>query len=168
MTRRLSLVRHAVTRWTLAGRITGWTDVPLNAVGRAQAAQLGERLAARSFDSVWCSDLCRATQTATIAVGLGRADPRLRELDFGRLEGLTWDACPPGLRRDLVAFDDFRAPGGESVGDLRRRVLDVIAGLPSGDHLLITHGGVIRTLLRWTGRDGAVAPGELIELTVER
>jgi probable phosphoglycerate mutase len=163
---RLVLARHGATDWTSAGRLTGWTDVPLNADGRGQARRLGRRLAGEGLDSVWSSDLRRAADTATIAAGGARVDPRLRELDFGSLEGRIWESCPAAVRRGLMAFDGFRAPGGESVEDLRRRVLDFVAGLPEGSHLLVTHGGVIRTLLRWRGRDEVVVPGELRELTL--
>ncbi len=163
---RLLLVRHGTTDWTSAGRLTGWTDVPLDAEGRAQARRLGQRLGTERFDSVWSSDLARAVDTAAIALGGSSVDPRLRELHFGSLAGRSWSECPPDVRDGLLAFDGFRAPGGESVEDLGRRVFGFLAGLSEGSHLVVTHGGVIRALLRWRGREEVVPPGELRELTV--
>ena len=160
---RLVLVRHGATAWSERGRLTGWTDIPLNSRGRDQARQLRRRLGG-PFDSVWSSDLRRAAETARLSVGEARFDRRLRELDFGSIEGAAWASLPEAIRTDLLGFDGFRAPGGESVAELRSRVLGFVDGLGSGTHLLVTHGGVIRTLLRWGGRDVMVRPGDVLEL----
>jgi broad specificity phosphatase PhoE len=87
MSTRLWLVRHGATDWSDAGRLNGWTDVPLNERGRLQARSLAERLAGRQFAAVWSSDLMRAIETAQLAVGEPVPDGRLRELGFGSLEG---------------------------------------------------------------------------------
>jgi probable phosphoglycerate mutase len=164
MTTRLWLVRHGATDWSEAGRFNGWTDVSLNEVGRRQGERLRARLRATDFEGIWSSDLVRATETARLAAGDAVPDRRLREIDFGDIEGLTWGECPTHVREALVAFDGFEAPGGESVGHLKDRVLDFAEGLPHGDHLVVTHGGVIRVLSRETGRDVNVLPGELLRL----
>lgn len=160
MSVRLWLVRHAATDWSEAHRFCGSTDVPLNVRGRRQARALGERLATERFTSVWSSDLARAEETGRIAVGGAAADPRLRELHFGELEGKRWEDCTADMRAALLAFDGFRAPGGESVGELRTRVLAFVETLADGDHLVFTHGGVIRMLLR-ERRDEEVPPAGL-------
>lgn len=160
---RLVLVRHGATAWSERGRLTGWTDIPLNSRGRDQARQLRWRLG-KPFDSVWSSDLRRAAETARLAVGEARFDRRLRELDFGSIEGATWASLPEGIRTQLLGFDGFRAPGGESVADLRSRVLGFVDELGPGTHLLVTHGGVIRALLRLGARDVIVRPGDVVEL----
>jgi probable phosphoglycerate mutase len=159
---RLWLVRHGATDWSDAGRLNGWTDVPLNERGRLQARSLAERLAGRQFAAVWSSDLMRAIETAHLAAGEPVPDGRLRELNFGSLEGRLWEECPPMVRDALVAFDGFGAPEGESVGELRSRVLEFVEGLPDGEHLVFTHGGVVRVLLREDGRDQQVFPGEIV------
>lgn len=161
MTVRLWLVRHGATVWSESGRFCGWSDVPLNAAGRRQARALRERLAREGFAGVWTSDLARAGETARLAVGEAAADRRLRELDFGDLEGRRWEECAPDVREALLRFDGFRAPGGESVNLFRHRVLAFVEGLPEGAHLLVTHGGVIRVLLREAGRMEVVPPGGL-------
>lgn len=164
MSARLWLVRHGATDWSDAGRLTGWRDIPLNDEGRRQAQLLGRRLGATEFDGIWSSDLSRAMETARLAVGGARADERLRELDFGELEGRTWDRCSPEVQAELVSFDRFVAPGGESVSELRSRILAFTDTQSDGRHLVFTHGGVIRVLLRLTGRDHPVPPGGLMQL----
>ena len=145
MNRRIWLVRHGSTDWSEQGRFTGWADLPLNAEGRRQAESLGARMD-RGDAVIWSSDLRRAVETATLAFGPPRADPRVREIDFGRLEGLTWEECDDRTRAELLAFEGFRAPGGESVADLRRRARSFLQELPRGRHVVVTHGGVIRAL----------------------
>ena len=163
MTTRLWLVRHGATDWSEAGRFNGWTDVSLNETGRRQSERLREHLRATKFDGIWSSDLVRATETAGLAAaGPAVPDRRLREIDFGALEGRTWAECPDHVREALVAFDGFEAPGGESVTQLRDRVLEFVDGLSRGDHLVFTHGGVIRVLSRAAGRDAQVEPGNLL------
>jgi probable phosphoglycerate mutase len=166
MSVRLWLVRHGATDWGDAGRFLGWSDVPLNALGRRQAGRLGERLAGERFSSVWSSDLRRASDTARLAVGGATPDRRLRELDFGEMEGRRWEECSIETQEGLIAFDGFRAPGGESVAELRNRVLAFAGDLRSGDHLLFTHAGVIRILLREADRDRHVPPGTLEQVAL--
>jgi probable phosphoglycerate mutase len=158
----LWLVRHGATDWSDAGRITGWIDVPLNDRGRSQARLLRARLRRENFDGVWASDLSRACETAHLALGNASTDARLRELNFGALEGRTWDQCAPAVQAQLVSFDDFAAPGGESVSRLKARVVDFAESLSTGVHIVFTHGGVIRVLLRTSGRDRSVLPGEVV------
>jgi len=166
MSVRLWLVRHAATDWSEARRFCGSTDVPLNTRGRRQARALGERLAPEGFTSIWSSDLARAEETGRLAVGGAVPDPRLRELHFGELEGKRWEDCTADMRGALLAFDGFQAPGGESVGELRRRVLSFVESLAHGDHLVFTHGGVIRVLLREGGRDEELPPAGLQQVVL--
>ena len=161
MSVRLLVVRHGATDWSEAGRFCGWADVPLNARGREQARNLRPSLKGRQFTGVWSSDLARATETARLAVGSAVPDPRLRELDFGSLEGMRWEDCPLPVREALLEFDGFRASGGESVSTLRARVLAFAERLLDGEHLVFTHGGVVRLLAREMGREERIAPGGL-------
>lgn len=168
VTTRLWLVRHGETDWSAAGRLIGWSDIGLNRRGRDQARALSRRLKRHRFMTVWSSDLRRTVETARLACGEPVVDARIRELDFGRLEGLTWSDLSKGVQDALVDFDAFEAPGGETIAAMRRRVLDFLSGLEPGDHLVFTHGGVIRLLLRSNGVDRAVNPGEFVRLDVER
>lgn len=167
MTTLLWLVRHAATDWSDEGRLNGWTDVPLNHRGRLQARSLAERLDGRRFAGIWSSDLTRAVETARIAVGEPVLDPRLRELDFGALEGRRWEEIPDEARGALAAFEGFDAPEGESLAGLGSRVLRFLQALPDGKHLVFTHGGVLRLCLRETGADRQVLPGEIVRVPLE-
>lgn len=139
-------------------RVQGFRDTPLNEVGREQARELAERVAADGFGSIWSSDLRRASETAGIVgarVGLEpRLDPRLREANRGRWEGSLFidiERDEPELyaawRR---AGAGFRFPGGESLVEQQQRVMatldDVVATgeLPA---LVVCHGGSIRVVL---------------------
>jgi probable phosphoglycerate mutase len=166
MSPRLWLVRHGPTDWSDAGRLNGWTDVPLNDRGRLQARFLAKRLEDVGFAGVWSSDLTRGEETARLALREPVIDPRLRELDFGALEGKRWEEISPEMHRGLAAFEGFAAPGGESVADLRSRVFRFVEALPEGDHVVFTHGGVIRLLLRQTGADRRVLPGEVVQVVL--
>jgi 2,3-bisphosphoglycerate-dependent phosphoglycerate mutase len=145
-------------------RIQGSTDTPLNDTGRAQAAELAQRVADRGIASLYTSHLSRARETAEIVgerLGLDPiVDPRLAEADRGDLEGRRWidvERDDPELYAAWrAAGDSFRFPGGESLGEQDRRVhaaLSDIRGQGRLPALVVCHGGSIRvTLCRLNGR----------------
>jgi broad specificity phosphatase PhoE len=150
----LTLVRHGDTEWSLSGRHTGWTDIPLVESGRRQAKLLGGRLAGRSFTVVLSSPLSRALETCRLA-GLGDAvtvDPDLREWNYGDLEGLTSDE----IRRSMPGWTIWSGPvpGGETADQVGQRADRVIErGLSvDGDVAIFAHGHLLRVLAaRWLG-----------------
>lgn len=164
---RLWLVRHGETAWNAERRFQGWTDVPLNETGREQARALAGALAsalAGRRPTVWSSDLVRAVETARIAFGEPRVDRRLRELEFGEMEGRTWADLDEETRGRLASFDEFGAPGGETMEAMRARVLGFVSELEPGDHLVFTHGAVIRLLVRECASEGFPRHGDVIRL----
>ncbi len=163
---RMWLVRHGETTWNAQGRFLGWHDPPLTARGRRQAERLRAELAGHDFAGVWSSDLSRAVETARLAWGEPREDRRLREMDLGALEGLTWAELSRELRSRLVAFEGFDAPGGETFADFASRVGAFVDDLIDGDHVVFTHGGVIRLLLRTWGTDQPIPPASVVVLEV--
>src|SRR5258708_40253982 len=86
----LILLRHGETEWSLAGKHTRRTDIPLTPRGEAAAAALAPLLARRHIVAVFTSPAQRAVRTAALA-GLGDAktDPDLREWDYGGFGGPT-------------------------------------------------------------------------------
>jgi len=92
-TKRLIVVRHGETDWNHRDLLQGHADIPLNATGRLQAIQLAERMVSHSFDAAISSDLVRAKETAEIIQSYRQtrvsleSDYRLREYDFGELDG---------------------------------------------------------------------------------
>jgi broad specificity phosphatase PhoE len=157
----LILLRHGQTAWSLSGRHTGRTDIPLTADGEARAAELAPALARRHIIAVFTSPAQRAVRTARLA-GLENAkqDPDLWEWDYGGYEGVTTAEIQkerPGwsLWRDGVIPGDAEHPG-ETIDQVGARVDPVIARaeplLPDGDVALVAHGHVLRILTaRWLG-----------------
>ena len=160
----LWLVRHGETDWNAEGRFQGWTDVPLNETGREQAEQLRELLSTSRFDGVWSSDLERAVETARIAIGEPAVDRRLRELDFGDLEGSVWSELDTETRDGLKEFESFQSPGGESAAVFVRRVFAFLDELDSGRHVVFAHGGVIRAIARVCGADGFPSHADVVKV----
>src|SRR5919199_2190809 len=94
--RRVFLVRHGETEWSVTGQHTGRTDIPLTEEGRRQAGRLGARLARERFALVLVSPLKRALETARLAgFAIGEEDsaalvePDLVEWDYGAYDSLT-------------------------------------------------------------------------------
>lgn len=137
----LLLVRHGETDWNAERRWQGHADIPLNARGREQAAELAAQLAGKPIEAIYSSDLSRARDTAEIVGGhLGIpvvTDPDLREVDVGPIEGLT-------------AEESQRVEGwhGESKEAHAARTLAAINRIasrhPDGCVLVVTHGGSMR------------------------
>lgn len=109
---------------------------------------------------VWSSPLRRCRALAESLHPQPVCDDRLVEMDFGRWEGQRWDDIP---RHELDAWAAdvaaYAPPGGESPLTLQQRALDFVASLTVPQAVVVTHAGVIRTLLahwqrlppaRWT------------------
>jgi broad specificity phosphatase PhoE len=156
---RCVLIRHGETEWSLDGRHTGRTDLPLLPEGAAQARALRPVLAAHTFAAVLTSPLLRARETADLA-GLGGGaviDPDLAEWDYGAYEGVT----TVQIREDRPGWELFTdgVPDGESAADVATRVDRVIARVRAadGDVACVAHSHVLRVLaVRWIGLDPTV------------
>jgi broad specificity phosphatase PhoE len=150
----LWLVRHGETEWSLSGRHTGRTDLPLTAEGERQAARLGPRLRRRAFAAVLTSPLRRARDTCRLA-GLGDfagLDEDLQEWDYGAYEGKTSAEIQAEVPGWTLWTHGVRA--GESAEQVGARTDRVIARARAagGDVALFAHGHVLRVLAaRWLG-----------------
>jgi broad specificity phosphatase PhoE len=150
----LYLIRHAETDWSLSGRHTGHTDLPLTPHGAAMARGLAPALQRVTFSLVLTSPRLRARDTCELA-GLGaaaRTEPDLAEWDYGHYEGLrtaeiherhpAWDVWADGC------------PGGEGPADAGARADRLLTrlGSLSGKVALFSHGQFGRVLAaRWIG-----------------
>lgn len=164
----LLLLRHGQSEWNAVRRWQGMADSQLTELGRAQAAETSLILdrVGHDFESVWASDLGRASETASIiaeSLNLGPVslEPRLREAHAGEWEGFTraeieldW---PGYLARER------RPPSFESFDSLVERALAAlrdIAAASAGDDamLAVTHSGLIRAVVRHiVGHDENIA-----------
>ena len=171
-------MRHGETVFGSQDRYAGHSDTPLTPRGRRQIAALRRRLPAP--DVVYCSDLPRCRETAALLVP-GReivVTRRLREIDFGRWEGMSKAEVREAFgerytrwRADPSSCTPHR---GESIVALRRRVRRFAAELarrhPRETVLFVTHGGVIRALLDIPFKgywDLKIPPASLWQVNVE-
>lgn len=148
-----ALVRHGQTDWNAAGRIQGATDVPLNDVGRGQAAEAVAALSPFEWDFVVASPLSRAAETADIiAAGLElevvRLLPGLVERNYGPAEGLCAGPELDALR-DGGEYASFRgAEPAQSVSERGLGALRLLAeDYPGARIIVVCHGTLIRLSL---------------------
>ncbi|MCK7625316.1 histidine phosphatase family protein [Streptomyces sp. RS10V-4] len=165
MAPRIFLARHGQTEWSVSGRHTGRTDIPLLEEGRQGAKQLGERLHRAPWRGlpdaeVRTSPLRRARETCDLA-GFGeraREWDALLEVDYGAYEGLTPAQIKEG-RPDWLIWRDG-VPDGETLAEVCARADEVVAWARSADRdvLVFAHGHILRVLgARWLGLPVAFA-----------
>src|SRR5262245_1795760 len=148
----IGLIRHGETEWSLNGRHTGISDIPLTENGRRTAMRLKPVLAGKRFELVLTSPLQRARDTCELA-GLGghaEVDPDLVEWDYGEYEGLTTKQIR-AQRPSWLVFNDG-CPGGETPEQVGARVDRVIARLREirGNAAVFSHGHLLRVFAaRW-------------------
>jgi broad specificity phosphatase PhoE len=124
---RLILVRHGETDWNREMRIQGGSsNCPLNEKGRRQVENLALRLKQEKIEAIYSSPLKRALETAEAIAGCHKlevvAEPSLREIEAGKLEGVT--TAELGKHFSQVLIQDGvanRIPGGESLAELQQR-----------------------------------------------
>jgi broad specificity phosphatase PhoE len=151
---RVVLVRHASAEGQ--GDFLGQRDVPLSLLGRRQLPALVTRLRRFQVDAIYCSDLSRTRATA-MEIARRRSltpdvRPQLREMHFGRWEGLSWDEVAeefPVLARQWVSGCSApTVPGGEPMARFKTRVTRelkrIVAARPGQCVVVVTHAGVIR------------------------
>ncbi|MFC7044222.1 histidine phosphatase family protein [Halobacteriaceae archaeon GCM10025711] len=158
---RVVLVRHGETTWNREGRIQGWAPTGLTDRGAEQAAALADHLAAAyDVDHVRASDLRRTRETAAAIEEAVDAPVRFerawRERNFGVLQGLAYGEVfgdpTYGVEEGGVEAAKTVPENGESLFDLRERVLDAWTDLTAGagdgeTHVVVTHGGPLYVLL---------------------
>ena len=179
---RVFLLRHGQTAWNAERRLQGQLDVPLDAVGQRQVAQMAAALADEDLSAIYSSDLQRAFDTA---LALARVtglpvmqDKALRERSFGRLEGLTYAEVEALWPDDALRWrrrePDFGPGGGETLRGFYDRSAAAVARLalphPGQTIAVVAHGGVLDCLYRAaTGLDlGAPRTWQLGNATLNR
>jgi broad specificity phosphatase PhoE len=155
----LYLVRHGATVWHAENRYAGTTDVALDPGGYAQAERLAVWASDARLAAIWCSPLNRARETAAPsarAAGIEpRIDERLREIDFGQIEGKTMAEAeqlfPKEIRRFKADPATYPMPGGEDPHQAARRAVsalrDIASAYPQERVLVVAHNTLIRLAL---------------------
>jgi probable phosphoglycerate mutase len=176
----LYLLRHGQTEWSLSGRHTGRTDIPLTPEGEIQARAAGETLRTLREGPalVLSSPRRRATHTAKLAgLDVSETTEDLAEWDYGDYEGITTEE----IRETVPGWTVWThpVPGGETSEQVAARADKVLervrTALAETDVILIGHGHFTRVLVsRWLGqspRSGvhfAVDPASITVLGDER
>jgi len=157
VTRRLLVVRHGRTEWNATDRFQGQADIPLDEVGRAQAAAMASVVARERPSAIWSSDLGRARETAwalSAVSGIAvQVDPAFREIFTGDWEGLTGQEIrarwPTDWTRWQNGEDIPRAGGAETRAEAGRRFGSALApvadAVPEGGcAVVVGHGTAMR------------------------
>lgn len=160
MITRLCIVRHGETAWNAEHRVQGQLDVPLNAIGQAQALAAAKVLAREKFDAIYSSDLSRARQTAQPTASLLSMkillEKDLRERHYGIFERLTYAEVKLRYPEDYARFEarepDYAFRTGESLKDFSARSINIISSIAQrhkGQCIAVfTHGGILDKLYR--------------------
>jgi alpha-ribazole phosphatase len=184
MAKRLILIRHGDLGHRWCGRYVGRTDPPLSVEGRRQAAALAGPVFRLNGARFLASPLRRTRETAEIALGANRGfeiDDNLREIDFGRWEGMSFAqiaaADPAAVDRWAALGEDFAFPEGEEIANFRERIraaAEQIIADPAEAVVLFAHGGIIRFLIcRFLGFPDRhhllfdIGPASLSEIRIE-
>ena len=154
----IHFIRHGAIDETLSGKYIGVTDVPLSEKGRQALRQLAEENRYPHTQVVFTSPLKRCTETCQILYPdlspLSIAN--LRECNFGEWEGRTADELKdePDFEKWLAGDNEVTPPHGESNADFVRRICRMFESIVEGlmktgttESVIVTHGGVIMTLL---------------------
>jgi broad specificity phosphatase PhoE len=153
----LWLVRHGETEWSLSGKHTSRTDIPLTEHGKKRAVELRDYLKGTKFDAVFVSPMKRARETCAIA-GFGDVavvTDGLKEWDYGVYEGKTTRE----IQAEIPGWSVWKNEivGGETVEHVGERadgvIAQALAAAPDGGKVaLFAHAHILRILgARWVG-----------------
>ncbi|MEK7586369.1 MAG: histidine phosphatase family protein [Patescibacteria group bacterium] len=155
---KLYFIRHGLTPYNKLGLTNGRTiDDPLAEEGVAQAAELA-KMAPRTVEHIYSSDLIRSKQTSEIInqeLGVSLTlHPELREIDLGSFTGKSWKEINELTGRNfldecyLAHNYDFKPWGGESVQEVSARVKKFLDEVKKNNKeaLIVSHGGIVRTI----------------------
>ena len=149
---KISTVRHGQTDWNAAHRLQGQIDIPLNEMGKAQAAKIAERFKDDPIDVIFTTPLSRALTTAQIInqhlnVPIIQLEG-LKEMSFGELEGSAWEDIKDDLMKHRAG--DLTLESVEIMRDFFERVhreMDHITGSDYKNILIVGHYGTIRSIV---------------------
>jgi len=158
MSQKLLLLRHGDIGEQYRDRYIGSTDVSMSPLGHQQVSAIRKLLGKERPSRCISSPMMRCRETAAIVMETAdmdfTVDSDLREIDFGRWEGMTFEeiqkAFPDNTERWAEFNANFAFPGGEKIGDFQGRIIGAAERLvtnPADTILLCTHGGVIRLLI---------------------
>jgi broad specificity phosphatase PhoE len=155
------LIRHGETEWNVIGRIQGYGDSALTALGAEQGRRAAERLREINISAVYASTSSRARDTAEIIAAPHNLPVQqiadLRERCYGNYEGLTLDEIKDRDPEGLAAWlshpnrESLAPPGGETQPEMSARVMaalqTIVAQHPGETIVIATHGGPVKSVV---------------------
>ena len=156
---KLLLVRHGDTESGSALRYWGQSDVKLSGAGLGQAERLRDRLATEKIDAIYTSNLQRASVTAKVIASKHQSNvitcDELNEVNFGKIEGLTFDEVSRLYSEVAQAWVSrslgLEFPDGENFDKFNNRVSKFLSTLekhtPEETILIVAHAGPLRLLV---------------------
>lgn len=154
----IHFIRHGAIDETLSGKYIGNTDAPLSDKGKAALRKLDFEQDYPYTKVVFSSPLKRCTETCKILYPniTPLVIANLSECNFGEWEGKTAEELKDSedFQKWLAGDNTVKPPRGESNADFVRRVCKMFESIVEGlmktgttDSVIVTHGGVIITLL---------------------
>lgn len=154
----IHFIRHGAIDETLSGKYIGTTDVPLSDKGKMDLKKLDYEYRYPGTQVLFTSPLKRCTETCRILYP--EQNPlsiaNLSECNFGEWEGKTAEELKndPDFEKWLAGDNSVKPPRGESNADFTRRICRMFESIVEGlmktgttESVIVTHGGVIMTLL---------------------
>ncbi|MGB8857759.1 MAG: histidine phosphatase family protein [Ilumatobacteraceae bacterium] len=147
----LYLVRHGRTEANAGGRLQGRIDLPIDEVGRAQAAVITSVVT--SIDRLICSPALRARQTAEVFGLEPEIDERWLEMDYGEFDGMPLADVPSAQWQQWISDPHYRPPGGETLHEMGHRVYaacdDLLEAARTSDVVVVSHATPIKAAMAW-------------------
>ena len=154
---KIYITRHGETDFNKAHRVCGVSDILLNDRGIEQAKELAAMVESRkeelNISHIYVSDLRRAQQTASFTeevLGIKAIkDSRIREMNFGNMEGVDWDT-PEFVEKKHCAYATFE--GGESTLKVAHRGYSFLEEIiekyrdANENVLIVCHGTMAKVL----------------------
>lgn len=155
------LIRHVETEANSNKKFSGWTDYPITKKGNLQLIKLGKCIKRYEgkINKIYSSPLPRTKYTSLhlskiLNVRIEFVE-ELKEINFGIFEGMTDLEIEEKYSEMWKAWNDdfvnYRVPEGESMSDLRDRVIPFIEDLIAKDEdcMIVSHGAVIQTIVTY-------------------
>ena len=147
----LYLVRHGRTEANAGGRLQGRIDLPIDDVGRAQAAAITTMVT--NVDRLICSPSLRARQTAEVFGMEPEIDDRWLEMDYGDFDGMPMADVPRDQWGRWISDAEYRPPNGESLREMGERVYAACESLVEAardtDIVVVSHATPIKAAMAW-------------------
>lgn len=144
-------VRHGESECNKEKKLTGWIDAHLTDKGKTDARKAGSIIESINFDKIYSSDLCRARETAEIAIPGCEYETSvlLREIHMGEMAGKRGADLEPELFERVIGYG-YKDYGGESIEEFSERIAQfakVLEAETCGNIAVFTHAGVLQKMM---------------------